>query len=245
MFLALIAFAHAGSTSAGYWTHDVDGSTWEILGESVNAHSACGLNTLYQTTNEVQAFINQMVPFGYSNYRHYSDSAAWSTDFEQSGHDNTYNEVGDFNYVSTHGSSGAFYFCGSGGDNVVTAAETHWGDEDVDVIGLDSCNSVDAGGRTAFGAANLNAGIHYIVGFESLSTDITTTGDRWGYYLKNGYYVDTGWWYAVDDGHGVGGKAADVRFYSSSCNTWYDKGATVSCDPKSGSSWVGATWTTT
>lgn len=243
--LALSLPAHAGSYTAGTWSNDIDGSYWEIYGSSVLAYAACGNSTLSQTTNEVNAFITQMVPFGYSNYRHYTDSSAWSKDFEQSGYDASYNEVGDFNYYSGHGGSGGFSFCASVGDNWVSASETHWGDADVDLVALDSCNSLDAAGRTAFGTANLNAGIHYIVGFESTASDIVTTGDKYGYYLKNGYYVDTAWWYAVNDGHGVGAIAADVRFTSASCNTWFDKGATVSCDPKSGSSYVSATYNAT
>lgn len=247
--LFLTLSAHAGVYSNGTFSSGGDEGTREILGESVNNHSTYASCPVYggnlsATTGEVVAFINQMGAIGYTNYRHYYDATAWSSDLEQAGGDATYADAADFFYVSTHGNTGRAYFCGSSGDQLLYANETKWGDGDVEVGIFSSCYTLDSTGRSSFGAANLNGGAHYIMGFQSVALDTTTTGDKYGYYLANNYYIDYAWDDAVDDGHGSGYTSADVRFYNSSCNTYLDKALTVSCDPKSGSSWVGATWAT-
>ncbi len=245
LFFALLSLAHAGSYSGGSFVALGDDSRKEIFGESVNAHAACAGSNLYNTTAEVNAFISRMAGPGYTNYRHYTDYDAWSSDFDQSLYDLTRADAGDFWYVSTHGGSGGFYFCGSSGDDLLGYWESNWGDGDAEIGILSSCYSLDSGGRSAFATANLNDGVHHLLGFESTALDLSTIGDLYGYYLANGYYIDNGWMFAVDGAHPVGHTSADLRFQTTACATYWERLSSLTCDPKSGSTAVSQTWVTT
>lgn len=247
---AILTPAHAGSASAGTWnTAERDSTPWEIYADSVLDYTSNygnhvnGLGNLVNTKPEIDAYIAQMIPVGYTTYLHYWDSPAYSADYEYAANDNTYNDAGDYNLFSGHGGSGTFYLNGSSGNNVVTASETHWGDRDAEVVAIDACYALDSAGRTAFATYNINQGVHFILGFQSTASDITTTGDMFGFYLKNGYTVASSWIYGTMAGHDSTHTGAYVRFYNSSCNTYNDTASTVSCDPQSASSYVSVSWT--
>lgn len=241
--LATLSPAHA-SASAGTWTYDKDGSAWEIYADAVEKYNGTNPD-LALCIDGVDQYVYYMGYKGYSIYREYTDNAAWPTDFEEAHGDDIYNDVGDFNYFSGHGNTGSFYFGYNPGssDLVVTASETWWGENDAEVVALDSCLSLDSTGRSAFGSANLNSGLHYIMGFATVANDTAATAAYYGYYLYAGYGVRDAWHYAADAGHDATHTAAYVRFYNYTCDTYSDDAVTVSCDPTSGSSYSYATWT--
>lgn len=243
-FAAAFAPAHA-SSAGGTIASDKDGSSWEIYADAVEDYPGT-YSDLALCIDGAEAYIAWLGYKGYSNYRLYTDNSAWPSDFEEARGDDIYNDMSDFNYFSGHGSSGAFWFGYnpySSSDLSVSASETWWGENDADVIALDSCNSVDSSGRAAFGSANLNAGLHYIVGFESVALDTDATAAYYGYYLYNNYDVRDAWHYAADVGHSSSYTAAYVRFYNSWCETYYDDAINVSCDPTYASSYTWSSWT--
>lgn len=236
--------AHAGTFSAGTITNDVDGSNWEVFAGSVMNYGGDGSSNLVNTTPGVNAYLTQMWSVGYTSYLHEYDEILWSSDWEQSGSDWLYNDRGDYNYFSGHGNTGGFYMHGTSGNNEVLASETRWGDQDADLVALDSCLSLNSTGRTNFGTNDLNQGVHWIMGFDTTAKDVQTTAANFGTYLRNGYYVDSAWILATSDGHNATHIGALVRFYNSSCNTYWDKATTASCDPRSSSSYITQTWST-
>ena len=242
--LALLAAAPAFGTtySTGSWSTAADEGWKEVFTIAINDYSGTGNGDLSACIPGSQAFRDRMYNAGWNNTRFYTDDDAWSTDWESAGSDNSYADAADFGYVSAHGSSGAFYLNGNAGDNVVQASETRWGDSDLEVVSLDTCQTVDSAGRTAFISANLNRGVHFINGFQTNALDITTTADKYGYYLAQGYTVRAAWVQATKDGHGSDRTAAYVRFYNSSCDTYDDKLSSLACDPVSSSGYATATW---
>lgn len=234
--LSTPAFAGAGYGGT-FSTSGEDGVT-ELFADAVEDYSGTGMKSLGVCTDEVQAWITNLAGLT-SNYKYYYDSTAWSSDFEST-FDGYYADAADFSYFSGHGSTYAFYFNGSSGDDVGTSWETSFG-SDVEFVHFSSCNTLDAASRTNWAAWNLNDGVHWLFGFQSQALDVTTTGSLDGYYLANGYYVDTAWWLATDAGHptandsaGVPYTSSSLQFTSSACNTWWDRGTSYTCDPTSG-----------
>ena len=232
LLAASFAPAHASSAS-GTWTYDKDGSAWEVYADAIEDYPGTS-SDLALCIDGAESYISWMNGKGYTNSLMYTDNSAWPTDFEEGRGDDSYNDVGDYNYFSGHGSSGTFWFGfnpSTPSDLSVTASETYWGEIDAEVVALDSCNSVDSSGRAAFATANLYSGLHYVVGFESLASDTAATAAYYGYYLYNGYSVRDAWHYGADVGHGSSNTAAYLRFYNGMCETYYDTAVTVSCDP--------------
>ena len=252
MFTILLALGtpgFAGSYSSGTFGYTNDDTNWEVYGEAVEDYSLVKGSNLVWTIDEVNLYAFWMtttsgLPAGaYTAYKFYTDGSATSTDWEKAKNDNIFNDAGDYNYFAGHGSSGAFALSAGYGDNAVTGAETSWGDQDAEVVALATCQSLDASGRTAFGGANLNTGVHYILGMHSSMDDNTTAGGNYAWYLRYGYSVRDAWIAATRDAMASTRTAAYVRFYSSSCNTYGDTAYAVSCDPKASSGYNTATWT--
>lgn len=227
--------ASAGYYSSGTMSYGVDDGYKEIFGDSIENYSAAGLSNLGVCHDGNLAFVNRMIPEGFSNYLLYTDNDAWSTDYENAASDDYYNDRADISYFSGHGSSNTFYFSNTYGYNHVTVGETRWGNMDVEVVALDACNVLDNAGRTSFSSQQLNDGVHWLLGFHTNAQDVTTTADLYGYYLDQGYYIDSAWIAAQQAGHSSSYIGANMYFRNSSCNPWYDRASSMSCDPTSGS----------
>ena len=228
--------------TSGSWSTTPDEGTYEVLGGACDDWSGTANSSLSNTVSGTWDWVNWMGTAGYTHYEYGTNKNAWSIDWE-SGTDNSYADAADFAYVSTHGASNYIAFNGSSGDNVVTSADTQWGDGDDEAIAIDACYVLDSAGRSALGTANKNDGIHYIFGFQSLSDDITTTADYYGMYMELGYSLKSAWKYATQAGHDSSRTGAYVRFYKSTCDTSTDTAYSTSCDPKSSSSYATSTWT--
>ena len=243
--LSLLAAFSATPAFAGYYTSGTRGTTTtdeglaEVYADAIEDYGGSG--NLYKCIDGVELFINHMDGAGYSNYAYSTDASAWSTDYEQANSDDTYNDTADFGYFSGHGGSGGFSLHGSQGDDWVDASETRLGNQDQEVLALDACQSLNAAGRTRWINNNRNDGIHWIMGFHSNAIDNTTTADDYGRHLANGYDVDTAWILATMAGHSSG-TGAYVRFYNSSCDTYWDDIHSLSCDPTSNASTAEYTW---
>ncbi len=233
--------AFAGSYTSGSWRTGTDDSYREYFVGSVedyNGTANSNLNWCHEGVEEMRGHLNNI---SYTNYRIFTDEDVWSTEFE-SGADWIYADAGDLAYFSGHGGSGLFVMNGDGGDDLVWWNEVRWGDRDLEVIAFDTCQTLDANGRTQLGNANVYDGVHYMVGFESNARDIKTTASHYGYYLRMGYSIGLAWQSATRDGHANWETGAYLRYTSSSCNTAWDTATSMSCDPTSGVTKASARW---
>ena len=233
--LAASTPAFAGWSTVGTMSTTADEGSKELFAEGTGGTYSCPTGS--------GAWLTQVYAGGYTNYYHGTEAEAWSSDWEESGSDWFFNDAADISFYCGHGFSGGFTFGGSAGDNVVYSTETRWGNGDLEAVHLQTCSALDAAGRSAFAAANINRGVHWILGFQTTALDTSSTADLDGYYLKLGYDYDTSWYYATSSTHGSESVAAAVRFVSSSCNTYYDDIYSMSCDPTSGAWTVETTWT--
>lgn len=238
--LSLLLFstpAFAGWSTVGTMSAGADDAGKELFAEGTGGTYSCPTGSgswLTQIYNSA----------GYTNYYHGTETDAWSSDWEEASGDWFFNDAADVSFYCGHGFSGGFTFNGSSGDNVVYASETNWGNGDVEAVHLQSCQVLNAAGRAALISANLNDGVHWILGFETNALDTSSMPDLDGYYLKLGYDYDTAWYLAASSTHDSTFVGAAVRFATSTCNTYYDDiYSTVSCDPKSSSLSYSYTWT--
>lgn len=246
MYSAILLFfvspAMAGWYTSGAWSSSPDEGTYEAFGHACDNWSGTANTSLTAANAGVQRWTNWMVSTGYTSYKFGTDANAWSSSWEQRNSDDSYADAGDFGYVSTHGASDYVAFNGSSGDNALTSSETQWGNNDNEAIAIDACQVLSSTGRTNFGTANKNDGVHYIFGFSSSALDVTTTADYYGMYMQAGYSLRSAWQYATQAGHSSSYTGSYVRFYNASCSTSSDTAYSTSCDPKSGSSVATSTW---
>ena len=240
--LTALSPAQAGTSATGVWSTGRDRAHREVFAACVDDYHGAG--DLASACAGADWFVSYLYASGYTNTLVFSDDDAQAMDFQESGADDRYNDSGDFSLFSGKGSSGSFAFgAGWSGDLTVSGSETQWGEVDVEVVAIDASLTLDITGRVAFAAANINDGVHSILGFDTTTYDMTTTPAYYGYFLNHGYTVLDAWHYAADLGHIWTHAAAYVRFYSGACDTFGDTAASVSCNPTSGSSYTWSVWT--
>lgn len=213
----------------------------EFFADAIEDYSPVGYSNLSLCIDGVESFADWMVASGYEDGVVWTDEHAWSSDFEWYRSDNSQNDAADISYFSGHGSSGAIYF----GDTtypITRYYETRWGDNDVEFVALDACSTLDYRGRYKFATANLDEGVHYILGFATGALDVSTTAEQFGLYLWAYFPVRGAWMFATMNGHPTGHQAAYVRFTSPGCDTYNDSLRSFACDPDSGSSFRTSVW---
>ena len=224
------------AASAGFFIHDGgvsgsgDDSRSETFVDAIEDYGG-GSADLDNCIDGAEKMLDHLDDTVFTSWELATDSSAWSWDFEEANKDDTYNDAADLGYFSGHGISSWLYFHGSSGDDWVGGYETRFGEEDVEAVAMDSCLTLDGTGRTNFINANKGEGVHWLLGFESLANDTQTTADRYGYYLKQGYDVDTSWRVAQIEGHSPTQTGSSVHFYTSSCDPYRDTLTSMSCDP--------------
>ncbi len=128
--LLLAGGALAGSSSGGSWyTSYGDEGYYEHFAGAVEDYNGTGNSNLGLCIDGVNEMRGHLSNVGYSNYRIFTDSSVWATEYE-SGADWIYADGGDLAYFSGHGGSGLFVMNGSGGDDMLWWGETKWGDRD-------------------------------------------------------------------------------------------------------------------
>ena len=244
--LATLAFlsapVHANYYTNGTWSTSPDEGNREIYGDAVEDYSGTGSSNLNQCVNGLEDFIYWMEFINYTRWQYSTDEDAWSWDFEDGELDETYGDAGDFAYFSGHGSTGYAKFNGDYGDNLYDT-ETLLGNNDLEFMAFDSCQTVNAAGRTDFIAANEGLGLHFVFGFQSTALDISTTARNYGIYNMVGYTVRNAWVTATMDGHSSSKTGAYVRFYEAGCDTLNETATSFACDPEGVVSTVEFTWT--
>jgi len=191
MFITLLALTTAAN--AGYYqswgsSNDaIEDYPKDTIGTAVNRHARCGSTDLAGAIAEVAWSEYMMTLSGFSNcyLDTYDDSQAegWN---DPTG----WTDVGDFDYLSTVGSSGTAATCQwtDMGHTAVTArtvtgTSVRWGWGDAEVVAISASNTLDAPGRDAFGAGSRAVGIHAILGFGTALPDLAGPGILYGYYL--------------------------------------------------------------
>lgn len=213
----------------------------ELYADAIEDYGGSG--DLSLCIDGTEKWIDHLDGAGYSNWGFSTDEHAFSWDYEDAHNDDIFNDSADFSYFSGHGNTGAMNLHGLYGDNWVNASETRLGNQDLEVLAIDACQTLNATGRTQWINANRNDGVHWILGFHTNAVDITTTADKYGLYLSQGYDVDLAWMWATRAGHGSDRTGGLVRFYNSSCDTYWDDIHNLSCDPTSNAQSVEVTWT--
>lgn len=241
-FILLTSFAYAGWYTNDTWSTTADEGTYEAFAHACDDWSGTSNGNLAATISGATLWLGYVGQAGYTHYKFGTDANAWSSSWEQANSDDSYVDAGDFAYLATHGSSATAYFNGSSGDDKLTASETQWGNNDDEAIAFDTCQVLDATGRSAFASYNKNDGIHYLFGFSSNALDITTTASYYGMYMKDGTKLSSAWKSATQKGHTSAYTGASVRFYTGSCDTSTDTAYATSCDPKKSSSTSSSTW---
>lgn len=242
---AFAALFFANPAAAEWKTHGSRSETpdegiFEVYASSIEDYGG-GDSDLAVCHEGAQALLGHLQGAGYS-WAHSLDSTACAADYRQNQMDNAYNDAADFSYYAGHGWSGNLTFH-NGRDDNASVWDTHYGDNDLEVLVMDSCYPIDFWGRWAFIWQNRNAGVHHLQGFETTALDTTITADTYGCYLAAGYDVDVAWMRATQAGHPSTHKASHVRFYNSGCDTYWDELKSWSRDPIHSSSTVETVWT--
>jgi len=239
--------AHAGSHGEGSWSENPDEGLWEIFIDSVEDYG--GKGDLSRCIDGTDKYRDHMKRAGYTNTTYFTDGEAWASDFDKDQEDDRYSDASDFSYFSGHGINGHFLLHPRAGVSFKSPEwaswwEFDWGNNDAEVVALDACNVLgDNNGRKNMGKANLGEGVHMVMGFVTTALDVTTTADKYGYYLSRGYHVTSAWILATREGHGPNRTARYIRYEDESCDTSRDTAFLTSCDPTAATTYWYGTWT--
>jgi hypothetical protein len=206
---------------------------------------------LYFTTLQAQRFYDTL--HGTRAFI-YFDAMAWDQDFEQQGlgatrvgADEVFVERADIVFFSGHGCSTGFFFGELRKDNSwAENTEVRWGDAPngrLKWVALDACQVLeDPGAITRW--RNAFNGIHYMLGFHSVSTDESKRGRIFAQELNAGRRVERAWIRACEETEDSSGEWAMVRAEGAGASThtwddhWPGTGGRVSPDPSPPSRFV-------
>jgi hypothetical protein len=171
----------------------------------------------------------------------WGDNLAWDQDFEQSGvgsppagTDTVWADNVDMVFFSGHGSADRFYFGVKIDDAVAKNTEIRWGDRELEWIVLDACNILEQNGVFNRWGWPVFRGLHYILGFHTVTGDEPHRGRILAQYLNAGWSIRDAWIRAAQDTEGSGTQWAYLRADAPGTDTfndhWWGKGF-VSADP--------------
>jgi Family of unknown function (DUF6345) len=171
----------------------------------------------------------------------WGDNLAWDRDFEQSGvgsptdgTDTIWADNVDMVFFSGHGSTDRFYFGMKIDDAVAKNTEIRWGDRELEWIVLDACNILEQNGVFNRWGWPVFRGLHYILGFHTVTGDEPHRGRILAQYLNAGWSIRDAWIKAAQDTEGPSTQWAYLRADAPGTNTfndhWWGKGF-VSADP--------------
>ncbi|HQR27107.1 MAG TPA: DUF6345 domain-containing protein [Nocardioides sp.] len=195
---------------------------------------------LSNTRAQAEGFYNTL-----AGVRQFSwgDDLAWDQDFEtqglgtpSSGTDTSWADNVDAVFFSGHGSSSRFYFGRTIDDAYAKSTEIRWGDLDLELIALDACNVLERDGVFDRWGWPCFAGLHYILGFHTVTGDEADRGRLLAQYLNAGSTVREAWIRAAQDTEDSDTEWAYLRADAAGTSTytdhWWGAGP-VSADPVS------------
>ena len=193
---------------------------------------------LTNTKPQAEGFYN-----GLSATRRFNwgDDWAWDQDFEQSGvgsppagTDSTWVDDVDFVFFSGHGAPGGFLFGVNTDDHQVKPTEVRWGDRQLEWIALDACNVLERDGVFDRWGWPVFKGLHYILGFHTVTGDEPDRGWLLAMYLNAGWTVRQAWIRCCQDTEGSSREWAYLRADAAGTDTYNDHwwgAGTTSNDP--------------
>lgn len=179
----------------------------ECGGEAVELyHGVYGLKDLTYTIDNTEYFLSGLTSIGWTKKFFYKNDAAWESDFEKSGvggQDYIYIDTCDFVYFDGHGWPDSFFFgTNHDADGVypyqVHYSEVNWGDLDLEWIVIDACNVLQYEPTgflkvTSRWGFPVFKGLHAILGFDTITLDVETTGMYFVYYLVEPKTIGDAW----------------------------------------------------
>ena len=174
----------------------------------------------------------------------YGDNLAWDQDFEQSGvgnpssgTDQLYADDVDIVFYSGHGSiSGGFFGVAGSDDGYARPSDLRLGDRDCEWAIFDACQVLEWNNGNVFTRCRgIFTGLHYILGFDTISTDSGDRGRKFAERLNEGWRVRDAWIRACIETEGSDKQWAYMRADAPGTDTfndhWWGKGF-VSSDPR-------------
>jgi hypothetical protein len=171
----------------------------------------------------------------------WGDDLAWDQDFEQknvgapsAGTDQFWADNVDMMFFSGHGCPTGFCFGVKTDDAIAKSTEIRWGNLDLDWIALDACQVLEQNGVFDRWGWPVFKGLHYILGFHTVTSDEPNRGRILAQYLNAGNTMRQAWIKACQETEGSGTQWAYLRADAAGTDTyndhWWGKGFTSS-DP--------------
>jgi len=189
---------------------------------------------------EAERFQNRLDGVATFNW---GDDYAWDEDFEQqgagfwnpAGTDDIYADNVDIVFYSGHGSSiGPHFGVSSHDSGEVHHDELRLGDKDAEWAVFDACFVLSEGGKYYNNCWDIFQGLHFILGFHTVTHDSASRGENFADYLNDGETVRNAWIKACQDTEGSSTEWAYLRADSSGTTTYNEQwisAGTVSKDP--------------
>lgn len=230
--------------AGGSWY--TSGEDWDLeqIAYGVNRWRGTGRGRINFCIRGAKKWKKQMKKIGYDNYKLFTNRDSDAPDWRESQEDHLYVDAADFAFICTHGGPGYFLFNDDGTAEEVHWNETHWGDQDVEAVAMQSCQTLRHTFIQDFANQHRDAGVHSILGYQDNAWDTGRVGKYYGKYLRQGYAVWLAWrmgtkkaewkWY---------NRASRLQYVSSTCDTWGNTAYGSSCDPVSNSEIYWSYWT--
>jgi hypothetical protein len=197
-------------------------------------------SNLSNTKDQAEGLYNRLSGTRSFNW---GDDMAWDQDFEQSGTgspttgtDATWADNVSIVFFSGHGSSAGPMFGLAGfDDGLARPSEMRLGDGDLEWLVIDACEVLNATGVWTR-VEPIFRGLHYVLGFHTVSSDESKRGRYLADNLDDGQNFRRAWRNACQETEGSGRQYAYMRADNGSSDTyrdhWHGKGF-VSSDPTS------------
>lgn len=197
-------------------------------------------SNLTNTKPQVEGLYNNLSGTKAFNW---GDDLAWDRDFEEqgagspsSGTDQIWADTVSIAMFSGHGNTAGFLFGIADKDNGNTApTEMRLGNKNLEWLILDACNVLERDNLNVFNRVKpAFKGMHYILGFDTVTGDEAHRGEYMADYLDDGDRVRDAWRKTCQETEGSDTNYAYLRADSAGTDTftdhWWGKGS-VSADP--------------
>jgi len=219
-----------------------DANDRELLIEWVNAYT--WQSVLYNNDTNARGFQNALTAAGWSAHTEWGDWWAWEEDFKRrssGGTDFIFIDAVDFAFFSGHGSQTKIYFESSIDNRSFAFTNARWGgtqngnaseEGDLEWIVLDACLTLchKGSGRWCTGSGTsvfdrwdqAFDGLHYVLGFRTICSDVSNRGAIFAKYLLKGWSVRNAWIRATQATQGSKYWGAYLRADARTAPTYYD-----------------------
>ena len=145
-------------------------------------------------------------------------------DIPPAGSDQIFGDNVDIVYFSGHGSgSGILFGVATYDDGTARPSEMRLGDRDCEWIVFDACQVLEYDDRGVFSRCQAAfAGLHYMLGFDTISHDVGDRGRRFAERLNGGWSVRDAWIRACIETEGAETAWAYLRADGEGTDTFND-----------------------